>query len=117
MYALPLKEVSDMPTPEADTTSPQPEDPGKKLLEQYKMPVDPDSHPPSEPEPEVEVREDSPSPPPTPKHPAWVSRAAKLAGLDDGELREMSTEDVKDAILLSKRQSDEHRDVQRDVRA
>lgn len=105
-----------MPTPEVDTTSPQPEDPGKKLLEQYKMPVDPDSHPPSDPEPEVETREEPVSPPP-PKHPAWVSRAAKLAGLDDGELREMSTEDVKDAILLSKRQSDEHRDVQRDVRA
>jgi hypothetical protein len=64
----------------ADDT-PEPETPAKP------QPGEPDT---------VEVE----TPKPAAKHPAWLTRAARKAGYDEADLGEMTTDEVKEAIVL-----------------
>lgn len=90
------------------------EEPGKALLEKFEFPEDPHSNPP-EPvaeEPKAEVKAE-PVAPAAPKHPSWLTRAAKLAGVSDDDMAEMSSGELEKAIPLfaaSKKQDQNERE-------
>lgn len=103
-----------MPASELDTSSPQSADPGTKLLEQYRMASDPESRPePAETPTETVV---APEPPAAPKLPSYLTKLAKQHGFNESDLSSMSADDVRDAIVLAKGRSEEHRDVERGIR-
>lgn len=91
-----------MPDVKADPKPAPKADPGAELLKKYEMaedvPDEPD--PPIQPQPDVPDTVEVETPKPAAKHPSWLSRAARKAGFDDTDLSEMSTDEVKEALVL-----------------
>ncbi len=79
----------------------EPADAGTQLLQKYELADD------QEPEPvpvaataeSVAVPVETPTPPAN-KHPVWLAKKAKMAGMDDQEIGELGSDDLKDALLV-----------------
>lgn len=83
---------------------PKQEEAGAALLEKFDMAEDDSTPIPAHSQPKVEtesvpveVAEEKPKA----KHAAWLSRAAKNAGLEDSEVNELSSDDLKEAIFIA----------------
>lgn len=75
-----------------------PVDPGQALIEKYEFPDDPGEaglDPVVAPVADVV---ETPAEPARPKHPLYLSREAKKLGLEDAEIAEMATAELKDAV-------------------
>lgn len=95
----------------APKTEKQPEA-GAALIEKYEAAEDPDTHPVPETVAQEPVRPaETHAEPPAPKHPAWLARKAKQAGLDEAEIAGITTDDLKDQLLVL---AEQRREVQQD---